>query len=99
MIAFVATFYPDCHMTVDIMHVILDTTPSHFLACNIVSFPDPTLKEGKGLVYIKRFLGRTAGCSMSCDWHDNPSFWHGNTSTVLTHAVYSYSVVSHDNHV
>ena len=27
------------------------------LANRIVSFPDPTLKEGKVLVYIKRFLG------------------------------------------
>ena len=24
---------------------------------NLVSFPDPTLKEGKGLVYIERFPG------------------------------------------
>ena len=89
MIAFVATFYLDCHMIVDVMHMILDTTPSHFLACNIVLFPDPTLKEGKGLVYTERFLGRTAGCSMSCDWHDNPSLRHGNTSTALTHMQYT----------
>ena len=24
---------------------------------DLVSFPDPTLKEGKGLVYVARFLG------------------------------------------
>ena len=49
----------------------------------LVSFPDPALKEGRGLVYIERFLGRT-GCSMSCDWHDNASFGHGNASNALT---------------
>ena len=26
-------------------------------AKNLVSFPDPTLKEGKGLVYIEQFPG------------------------------------------
>ena len=25
--------------------------------CVLVLFPDPTLKEGKGLAYLKRFLG------------------------------------------
>ena len=35
---------------------------------------------------------------MSCDWHDNKLFWHGNTSTIISHmhAVYGYSAVSHD---
>ena len=49
----------------------------------LVSFPHPTLKEGKGLVYIEQFLGH-AGCSMSCDWHDNAPFWYGNVSTAPT---------------
>ena len=31
---------------------------------SVVLFPDPALKEGKGLVYIECILGRT-GCSMS----------------------------------
>ena len=56
--------------------------------CTIVSFLDPALKEGKGLVYIERFLGRT-GCSISYDWHDNASFWHGNISTPLTRVQYT----------
>ena len=64
----------------------------------VVSFPDPALKEGKGLVHIERFLGHT-GFSISCDWHDNASFSHGNASTVLMHAVYGYRAVSHDNHM
>ena len=38
----------------------------------LVLFPDPALKEGKGLVYIERSLGYT-GCSVSCDCHDNAS--------------------------
>ena len=54
----------------------------------LFSFPDPTLKEGKGLVYIKRCLGCTR-CSISCDWHDNASFWHGNASTTLTCVQYT----------
>ena len=33
--SFVATFYLDCHMTVDVTHMILDTRPSRFSACNI----------------------------------------------------------------
>ena len=41
----------------------------------IVSFPE-------------RFLGRTV-CSISCDWHDNASFWHGNASTALTRMQYT----------
>ena len=45
--------------------------------------PRPRPQGGKGLVYIEQFLGHT-GCSMSCDWHDNASFWHGNASTTLT---------------
>ena len=53
------------------------------MGVTLVSFPDPALKKGKGLVYIERFLGCT-GCSISCDWHDNASFWHGNASTALT---------------
>ena len=49
----------------------------------LVSFSDPALKEGKSLAHIERFLGCT-GCSISCDWHDNTLFWHGNASTTLT---------------
>ena len=54
----------------------------------LVSFPDPALKEGKGLVHIERFLGCT-GCSISCDWHDNASFWYGNASTAFTCVQYT----------
>ena len=50
--------------------------------------PRPCLKEGKGLVHIEHFLGRT-GCSISCDWYDNASFWHGNASTTLTRVLYT----------
>ena len=39
---------------------------------SLVWSSDPTVKEGKGLVYNMHFLGGT-GCSMSCDWHDNAS--------------------------
>ena len=60
----------------------------------LVSFPDPTLKEGKGLVYIAQFPGRT-GCSKPCDWHDNTSFWRGNTSTALTRMQYSATARCH----
>ena len=35
----------------------------------LVLFPDPALKEGKGLVYIEHFLECT-GFSMSCDCYD-----------------------------
>ena len=62
---------------------------------NLVSFPDPTPKREKGLVYIEHFLGHT-GNSMSCDCHDNSSFRHGNASTA---AIVGYSEVSHDNHM
>ena len=51
----------------------------------VVSSSDPTLKEGKGLLYTERYLG-CAGCSMSYDWHDDTSFWHDNASTALTHS-------------
>ena len=63
-------------------------------ASGLVSSPHP--QGGKGLVYIERFLGRT-GCSISCDWHDNASLWHGNASTA--YVVYGYRTVSHDNHM
>ena len=58
-------------------------------------FPDPAQKREKGLVYIKHVWGR-AGNSMSCDYHDNALFRHGNTSTA---AIVGYSEVSHDNHM
>ena len=66
-----------------------NTDKSHLFKAlySLVSFPDPTLKEGKGLVYIECFLGCT-GCSISCDWHDNTSFWHGNASTTLIRVQY-----------
>ena len=62
---------------------------------DVVSSPDPALKEGKGLVYFERFLGR-AGCSMSCDWQDYALFWHGNASTPLTHSsrCYGYMIIT-----
>ena len=47
------------------------------------------------MVHIKHFLGCT-GCSMSCDCHDNVSFWHGNASTALTRSNSCHSTVSHD---
>ena len=42
-------------------------------AYTIVSYPDPTPMQEKGLVYFERFLG-LAGCKMSCDFN----YWHGN---------------------
>ena len=52
--------------------------------------PDPFLLLGVGslgtrlgLVHIERFLGHT-GCSMSCDHHDNASFWHMATHQWLS---------------
>ena len=36
---------------------------------------------------------------MSCDHHDNASFWHGNASMALTRSNSCYSTASHDNHM
>ena len=33
------------------------TSLQYYTYTILVSFPDPTLKEGKGLVYIEHFLG------------------------------------------
>ena len=55
---------------------------------SVVSFPDPTLKEGKGLVYIEQYPGpsdaacHVIGMSTHC-------FWYGNTSTTLTRIQYT----------
>ena len=62
-----------------------------------------TVHSAKGLVHIKHFLGHT-GCSMSCDCHDNSSFWHGNVSTALMHtqqylAIVRCHMVSHASHM
>ena len=37
--------------------LILQTISSMYVAQGVVLFADPALNEGKGLVYIKRFLG------------------------------------------
>ena len=61
----------------------------------LVLSPDPALKEGKGLVYIEHFLGR----SMSRDLHDNTSFWHGNATTLTRWLLHCVTWLSHVNHM
>ena len=66
----------------------------------VVSFPDPTLKEGKGLVYIERFPGLLAA---ACHVIGMTMHRFGMATCIRinrfhTHAVYDYSAVSHDNH-
>ena len=65
----------------------------------LVSFPDPTHKEGKGLVYIKQFPGPLDTACHVIGMTINTSFWHGNASTTLTCMQYmAISAVSHENH-
>ena len=49
MASFVASFNLDCHMTVDVMHVFLDTRPSCFSACNIEKLERPW---GQGYMFL-----------------------------------------------
>ena len=64
----------------------------------VVSSPDPALKEGKGLVHIKCFLGR-----VDAAYHVIGMITHRfgmATHQPLSHAaLYSYGAMSHDNHM
>ena len=45
------------HMQLKICSQLISSTNVQVSRVQLVSFPDPSLKEGKGLVYIERFLG------------------------------------------
>ena len=67
----------------------------------IVSFPDPTLKEGKGLVYIERYPGpQDAACHViGMTMHRFGMATHQPLSHACSELlVCEYSTMSHDSH-
>ena len=61
-------------------------------ASSLVPRPHPQGGRGSGL---HRVISWAAECCMSCDWHDNASFWHGNASVALTRMPYAAIVRCH----